>query len=111
MLPQLPIFWALFTVFKSAIELRGAGFLWLVDLSQPSLALAIIMSLAMLVQQMLTNKDPKQKFMVYGFPVIMFFLFKGFPAGLVLYWTVYNVLSIVEQKWVEHTMARDAAPA
>lgn len=111
MLPQLPIFWALFTVFKSAIELRGAGFLWLVDLSQPSLALAVIMSLAMLVQQMLTNKDPKQKFMVYGFPVIMFFLFKGFPAGLVLYWTVYNVLSIVEQKWVEHTLARDAATA
>jgi YidC/Oxa1 family membrane protein insertase len=111
MLPQLPIFWALFTVFKSAIELRGAGFLWLVDLSQPSLALAIIMSVAMLGQQMITNKDPKQKFMVYGFPLIMFFLFKGFPAGLVLYWTVYNVLSIVEQKWVEHTLARDAAPA
>jgi len=111
MLPQLPIFWALFTVFKSAIELRGAGFLWLVDLSQPSLALAIIMSVAMLVQQMITNKDPKQKFMVYGFPLIMFFLFKGFPAGLVLYWTVYNVLSIVEQMWVEHTLTRDAAPA
>lgn len=111
MLPQLPIFWALFTVFKSAIELRSAEFLWLVDLSQPSLALAIVMSVAMLVQQMLTNKDPKQRFMVYGFPVIMFFLFKGFPAGLVLYWTVYNILSIVEQKWVEHTLDRDAAPA
>jgi len=49
----------------------------------------------------LTNKDPKQKFMVYGMPVLMFFLFKGFPAGLVLYWTVYNLLSIVEQKSVE----------
>jgi YidC/Oxa1 family membrane protein insertase len=111
MLPQLPIFWALFTVFKSAIELRGAGFLWLVDLSQPSLALAVVMSLAMLLQQLLTNKDPKQRFMVYGFPLIMFFLFKGFPAGLVLYWTVYNVLSIVEQKWVERMLAQSTAAA
>jgi YidC/Oxa1 family membrane protein insertase len=111
MLPQLPIFWALFTVFKSAIELRGASFLWLVDLSQANLTLAVIMSLAMLVQQLLTNKDPKQRFLVYGFPILMFFLFKGFPAGLVLYWTVYNVLSIVEQKWVEYGLARSAAPA
>jgi YidC/Oxa1 family membrane protein insertase len=109
MLPQLPIFWALFTVFKSAIDLRGAHFLWLEDLSQPSLALAVIMAAAMLVQQLLTNKDPKQKFMVYGMPVLMFFLFKGFPAGLVLYWTVYNLLSIIEQKSVERGLVAAAA--
>jgi len=111
MLPQLPIFWALFTVFKAAIELRGEGFLWIEDLSQASIALAVIMSAAMLLQQMLVNKDPKQKFMVYGFPVLMFFLFKGFPAGLVLYWTVYNLLSIVEQKSVEAAMAGEAKTA
>ena len=81
MLPQLPIFWALFTVFRSSIDLRSAGFLWLTDLSQPSMALALIMAAAMLVQQLLTNKDPKQRFLVFGLPVIMFFLFKGFPAG------------------------------
>lgn len=111
MLPQLPIFWALFTVFKAAIELRGASFLWLEDLSQADIALAVIMSAAMLVQQLLTNKDPKQKFMVYGFPVLMFFLFKGFPSGLVLYWTIYNILSIVEQKSVEATLPNEATPA
>jgi YidC/Oxa1 family membrane protein insertase len=109
MLPQLPIFWALFTVFKSAIDLRGTSFLWLQDLSQPNIALAVIMSAAMLGQQLITNKDPKQKFMVYGMPVLMFFLFKGFPAGLVLYWTVYNVLSIVEQKSVERGLPTAAA--
>jgi YidC/Oxa1 family membrane protein insertase len=109
MLPQLPIFWALFTVFRSSIDLRGAEFLWLTDLSLPSMALAVIMAAAMLVQQLLTNKDPKQRFMVYGLPIIMFFLFKGFPAGLVLYWTAYNILSIVEQKSVESKL--NLAPA
>ena len=104
MLPQLPVFWALFTVFRSSIDLRGAQFLWLHDLSQPSILLAVIMAAAMLLQQLLTNKDPKQRFMVYGLPVIMFFLFRNFPAGLVLYWTVYNILSIVEQKSVERSM-------
>jgi YidC/Oxa1 family membrane protein insertase len=104
MLPQLPVFWALFTVFRSSIDLRGAQFLWLHDLSQPSILLAVIMAAAMLLQQLLTNKDPKQRFMVFGLPVIMFFLFRNFPAGLVLYWTVYNILSIVEQKSVERSM-------
>jgi YidC/Oxa1 family membrane protein insertase len=111
MLPQLPIFWALFTVFKAAIELRGASFMWLEDLSQPDLVLAVLMSAAMLVQQLLTNKDPKQRFMVYGIPIIMFIFFKGFPSGLVLYWTVYNILSIVEQKSVEATLPKEATPA
>lgn len=101
MLPQLPIFWALFTVFKSYIELRGEGFLWLTDLSQASLLLCGFMSAAMLGQQLLTNKDPKQKFLVYGMPILMFFFFKGLPSGLVLYWTVYNLLSIAEQWSVE----------
>ena len=63
------------------------------------------MAAAMLLQQLLTNKDPKQMFMVFGLPVIMFFLFRNFPAGLVLYWTVYNIISIVEQKSVERGMA------
>jgi len=111
MLPQLPIFWALFTVFKASIDLRGASFMWVPDLSQADIPLAIAMAVAMLVQQLLTNKDPKQRFMVYGMPLLMFFLFKGFPAGLVLYWTVYNITGIVEQKSVEAAMARETEPS
>ena len=104
MLPQLPIFWALFTVFKSYIELRGVGFLWLADLSQPNLFLCGLMAAAMLGQQLINNKDPKQKFLVYGMPVLMFFFFKGLPSGLVLYWTGFNVLSIGEQWYVERQL-------
>jgi len=104
MLPQLPIFFSLFTVFKSYIELRGVGFLWLTDLSQANLLLCGFMSAAMLGQQLLTNKDPKQKLLVYGMPVLMFFFFRGLPSGLVLYWTVYNILSIAEQWSVERSL-------
>lgn len=104
MLPQLPIFWALFTVFRTLIGLRGESFLWMADLSQANMILALIMALAMLVQQLLTNKDPKQRFMVFAMPALMFYFFRTFPAGLVLYWTAYNVLSIVEQKSVESRM-------
>lgn len=104
MLPQLPIFWALFTVFKSYIELRGVGFLWLTDLSQSNQILCGLMALAMLGQQLITNKDPKQRFLVFGMPVLMFFFFRNLPSGLVLYWTVYNILSIVEQWNVERML-------
>lgn len=104
MLPQLPIFWALFTVFRTLIGLRGESFLWMADLSEANMILALIMALAMLVQQLLTNKDPKQRFMVFAMPALMFYFFRTFPAGLVLYWTAYNVLSIVEQKGVESRM-------
>jgi YidC/Oxa1 family membrane protein insertase len=104
MLPQLPIFWALFTVFRTLIGLRGESFLWMDDLSQANMVLALLMAVAMLVQQLLTNKDPKQKFMVFAMPALMFYFFRTFPAGLVLYWTAYNVLSIVEQKSVESRM-------
>ena len=99
MLPQLPIFFALFTVFRNTILLRGAEFaLWMKDLSQPdsTLILPIIMGLTMFLQQKMTMQDPKQKMLVYILPVVFFFLFKGFSTGLVLYWTMFNILSILE---------------
>jgi YidC/Oxa1 family membrane protein insertase len=64
----------------------------------------------MLGQQLITNTDPKQKFMVYGMPVLMFFFFRNLPSGLVLYWTVYNVLSIVEQKTVQRGLPVTSNP-
>jgi YidC/Oxa1 family membrane protein insertase len=99
MLPQLPIFFALFTVFRNTILLRGSEFmLWMNDLSQPDSTwiLPIIMAGTMFLQQKMTMQDPKQKMLVYVLPVVFFFLFKGFPTGLVLYWTMFNVLSVLE---------------
>jgi YidC/Oxa1 family membrane protein insertase len=98
-LPQMPLFFALFTVFKTTIEFRGASFAWwITDLSvkDPYYILPIIMVVTMFFQQKLTMTDPKNKMMIYLMPLFFGFLFKDFPAGLVLYWTGFNVLSLLE---------------
>lgn len=100
LLLQMPLFYGMFVVFQSTIELRQAKFMfWLEDLSlkDPYYVLPIIMALTMFWQQKMTIKDPRQKMMVYMFPALFFFLFMNFPAGLTLYWTFYNILSVVEQ--------------
>ncbi|MCD6161258.1 MAG: membrane protein insertase YidC [candidate division Zixibacteria bacterium] len=100
MLVQLPIFWAMFSVLRNSIEIRGAGFVfYLNDLSQkdPHYILPIIMGIAMFLQQKMTITDPKQKMLVYIMPVVFVFLFAGWPSGLVLYWTMFSVIGIFEQ--------------
>jgi YidC/Oxa1 family membrane protein insertase len=108
---QLPIFWALYAVLSNTIELRGAEFIfWIHDLSQPDPSgklvplgigvLPIIMGLAMFFQQKMTITDPKQKMLVYMMPALFTFLFSRWASGLVLYWTVFSVLGIVEQYMV-----------
>ncbi len=99
LLLQMPIFFALFVVFRSTIELRMEPFmLWITDLSlkDPYLILPGLMALTMFIQQRMQLRDPRQKMMTYIMPVVMFFLFMGFPAGLILYWTLFNVLSVVQ---------------
>jgi YidC/Oxa1 family membrane protein insertase len=99
LLLQMPVFYGLFIVFRSTIELRGAKFIfWLTDLSQmdPYYVLPIIMAVAMFWQQKITIKDPKQAMLVYFMPILFFFFFFRFPAGLTLYWTVFNILSLIE---------------
>jgi YidC/Oxa1 family membrane protein insertase len=54
------------------------------------------MAVAMFFQQKLSMTDPKHKMMVYLMPILFFFFFKGLPTGLVLYWTSFSVLSIIE---------------
>ncbi|MGB3094014.1 MAG: membrane protein insertase YidC [Candidatus Zixiibacteriota bacterium] len=96
---QMPVFYGLFVVFRSTIELRGAGFiLWLKDLSQmdPFYVLPIVMAGTMFWQQKITIKDPKQAMLVYFMPILFFFFFFKFPAGLTLYWTMFNILSLIE---------------
>lgn len=117
LLLQMPIFFALYPVLRYSITLRQSEFLWLQDLSEPdkTLILPIVMAVFMFVQQKLMqpsktdteNMDEKQqaqqqsqKMMMYVMPVIMFFIFRGLPAGLVLYWTVFNIMSIFQQYFI-----------
>jgi YidC/Oxa1 family membrane protein insertase len=115
---QMPVFYGLFVVFRSTIELRGAGFiLWLTDLSQmdPYYVLPVVMAVTMFWQQKITIKDPKQAMLVYFMPVLFFFFFFKFPAGLTLYWTMFNILSLIETYYFKskglHPSALKAQPA
>jgi YidC/Oxa1 family membrane protein insertase len=117
---QMPVFWAFFTLFRSTIELRQASFVfWLKDLSQqdPTYVLPIIMAVTMFWQQKITIRDPKQAALVYLMPIMFFFFFFKFPAGLTLYWTVFNILSLIETYYFKSkglhpsTLARQVAPA
>ncbi len=117
---QAPIMFSLFNLFRNAIELRQSGFLgWITDLSKPdSLTVAgfdlhvlpLLMASAMFVQQKITMKDPKQAAMVYIMPVFMIWIFWSMSSGLVLYFTMYNLLSLVEQQALKH-FKTEAAPA
>ena len=99
---QMPIFLALFYVFLESTELRHAEFvLWLTDLSakDPYYVLPILFGLSMFVTQKLqpmTVTDPMQQKMMTFMPVIFSVFFLWFPSGLVLYWLVSNLISIVQ---------------
>ncbi len=102
MLVQIPFFIALYQALMNSIELRQAPFmLWIQDLSakDPYYVTPILMGATMLLQQMLTpsSGDPMQKRMMYILPVVFTFMFINFPSGLVVYWLVNNVFSIVQQ--------------
>lgn len=111
MLLQMPVFFALYRLFYN-IELRQAPFvLWIEDLSRPEEimiagfglhVLPILMAVSMFVQQKMTMKDPKQAMLVYLMPAFLLFIFWSLPSGLVLYWTVFNILQIGQQLLVNH---------
>jgi YidC/Oxa1 family membrane protein insertase len=112
MLVQIPVFIGLFTVLRSAVELRFANFLWISDLSEPEgllrgvlpfpesglNVLPVYMTVTMVLQQQLTPTagDPQQKKMMMFMPVIMLLLFYGMPSALVLYWSTSQTLAIVQ---------------
>jgi YidC/Oxa1 family membrane protein insertase len=103
-LVQIPVFIALYYVLLGSVELRQAPFiLWITDLSSkdPYYVLPILMGITMLIQQKLNPPppDPMQAKVMMMMPVIFTVLFINFPAGLVLYWFVNNLLSILQQ-WV-----------
>lgn len=118
---QFPVLIGLFYALQSSIELRQAPFvLWIDDLSQPATLftipglefpvrlLPIIMGASMFVQQKMTpttGMDPAQaRMMLIMMPGMMLLISYTFPSGLVLYWTVSNLLGIAHQYWIRKKM-------
>jgi len=105
MLIQMPVFMGLYWVLQESVELRQAPWiLWYIDLSikDPTFILPLIMGASMWFQQKLNPpamQDPMQQKIFMYLPVVFTVMFLFFPAGLVLYWVVNNVLSIAQQ-WV-----------
>jgi YidC/Oxa1 family membrane protein insertase len=116
---QMPLLFSLFQVFRSTIELRGAPFvLWITDLSAPDTiinlpftipvygdhiaVLPILMGVTMFIQQkmMPTQAGGQQKLMSYFMTIFFTLLFNNFPSGLNLYYTLFNVLTILQQKFL-----------
>ncbi|MCI0406368.1 MAG: membrane protein insertase YidC [candidate division Zixibacteria bacterium] len=111
LLLQFPLFMALYAVLSTSIELRQAPFVfWISDLSAADqlFIMPVLMTVLMFWQQKLTIRDPKQKMMVYLLPAIFFFFFFQMPSGLVLYWTLFNLFSVLEQYWVKKQLAPPA---
>lgn len=101
-LVQIPVFIALYWVLLESVELRQAPFmLWIEDLSlkDPYYVLPLLMGVTMFLQQKLNPPppDPMQAKVMMALPFVFTFFFLWFPAGLVLYWLVNNVLSIAQQ--------------
>lgn len=111
-LVQIPVFISLYWVLLQSVELRQAPFmLWIDDLSakDPFYVLPVLMGITMFVQTMLnpTPPDPVQAKLMKIMPVAMSIFFFFFPAGLVLYWLVNNILSIAQQWHVTRLIERE----
>ena len=121
MLLQMPLLFALFQVFRTTIELRAEPFIWWIkDLSAPDAVftlpfsipiygshvaiLPILMVVSMFIQQRMMSggaaQQPQQKTMQYFMTGFFFLMFNSFPSGLNLYYTLFNVLTIAQQKLI-----------
>lgn len=117
LLLQIPFFFAFYKVLSVAIELRGAEWLWIRDLAafDPFYVLPVVMVVTQFVLQKMTpatTADPAQQKMMMFMPLLFGFLFLKASAGLVLYWLTGNVVSIVQQVFINRmTPAPAAAPS
>ncbi len=116
MLLQIPFFFAFYKVFTVSVEMRGANWLWVTDLSRPELLpihiLPIIMIASQFVMQKMTPQpsgDPSQQKMMMFMPLIFGFMFYNFPSGLVLYYLTSNLVSMGQQWFFNHTAAAEEA--
>jgi YidC/Oxa1 family membrane protein insertase len=122
MVLQIPVFFALYRMLNAAVDLRHKPFVfWINDLTAPDRlhigvpipylggipVLTLLMGVSMFLQQKMTptTGDPRQEKMMMLMPVIFTVFFINFPSGLVLYWLVNNVLSIIQQYWINRRAA------
>ncbi len=113
-LVQIPVFISLYWVLIEAVEMRQAPFIgWLTDLSakDPYFILPVIMGVSMFIQQKLSPppSDPLQAKIMQFFPIMFTGFFAFFPSGLVLYWVVNNLLSILQQWYINKTIVASVA--
>jgi len=117
MLLQIPFFFAFYRVFTVSVEMRGASWLWVTDLSQPEYTAIKVLPLVMIASQFLMQKmtpqtsgDPNQQRMMMLMPLVFGFMFYHFPSGLVLYYLTSNLVSMGQQWFFNHTeTAQEAA--
>jgi YidC/Oxa1 family membrane protein insertase len=112
---QIPVFIALYWVLLASVEMRNAPWIgWIQDLSSPDpwFILPVIMAVSMYIQVKLnpTPPDPMQAKIMMFMPIAFSVMFFFFPAGLVLYWVVNNILSIGQQ-WVITKRIEEGKPA
>lgn len=125
LLIQLPVFIALYDVLLHSIDLRHSAFLWIQDLSEPETLfdipgigipfriLPLLMGVSWFISQKMTPMTPAaggenmqlQMKMMQFMPIIFTVMFWGLPSGLILYWTVSNILSIFQQMYVNHKVS------
>ena len=120
MLLQLPVFLALYQVLLHAVELRAAGFVgYITDLSAPDVLMRIggfplslmplLMTGSTYLLQSQTPVAPQQRMMMYFMPAMMLYIMYGLPSGVILYWTVNNLISALQQYIVNVSEDRKAA--
>jgi YidC/Oxa1 family membrane protein insertase len=111
MLLQIPFFIAFYKVFSVSVEMRGAHWLWVTDLSQPETLPIHILPIVMIASQFLMQKmtppatggDPNQQRMMMFMPLIFGFMFYNFSSGLVLYYLTSNLVGIAQQLFFNRT--------
>ncbi len=124
-LVQLPFFWALYNVLPYILDLKNSNFLWINDLSSPDTVLhfhfwpntlnilPLIMTVMSFLQMKMTPQPPSgtdsqksQSRMMMFMPLLFLFIFWSMPSGLVLYWTVQNMLQVGQQLFLNYRDAR-----
>ena len=133
MIVQIPVFYALYVALSVAVEIQNAPFicfgrapswlpllggkeLWICNLADydPTYVLPLLMGVSMFIQQKMTPVmgDPRQAKIMLLMPIVFTFMFLNLPSGLVLYWTLSNVLQIAQQHYMDRGTAKAAkAPA
>ena len=104
MLLQLPFFYAFYKVLNVAIQLRGAHWLWVSDLSQVESLPIHLLPIILVATQFLTQRmtptpgvDPSQQKMMMMMPLVMGYMFYFASSGLVIYWLTGNVVGVAQQ--------------